>query len=638
MTVKLQIPCKGYSVGGSAPTYYATLECPDTIIVGDGRPNVFKIYSDEAVAGQTVMALVQTNDGSLVALFNGTVAVAPQTVSVSFADTNWTSAPSSTRIPFVVEGMSPSAGENVSTTLYAYATQDMAPDFGLNVSPTEGIIQGKTELVASIANESTRLGASIVSRSISIGGSTSSGVSHSIVPWSGGSYEIIATITDSRGLSTTHSTAVNVTAYYPPGVDRITCERVDAEGNPDPEGTRVEVSVVWHRGGEAGGDTSCSLMYRAGGTTDFVDAGAVESGQVYLLDGEFGTDKQYEFAAIVRDSLSSISKTAILEMAFFTLDFLAGGGGMAIGKPATHEGLDVGMEASFDKAVWIGENINCYGDVRKRWGGVDYTISPGSDLSTTVFAIQDQNGRTGSYYEGYYLTSGHVGTSLYMQNKHPNGDNVYGGIQMALSREGVTTYGISAPQNFRGAISSPGVVSDGEYLGITTPEGSDFNFLRAPQEGLIPHHSGGSGHLGTVAWPWSHIFGQNIYIGGSRIADHAVDAWGYSDDGNWSWIKYKSGFAIAVMKITASLSGRTDYGWNSYYTVNNSITYPFDFAYPPAISFSYDSGNAIGVSVNQGTVGTAGIGGGNICIWAPYQKTNDSGRQLRILLAGRWFW
>lgn len=636
--IKLTIPCRVNST-----ICYATLECPDTIIVGEGSPNVFKLYSDGAAAGQTVMALVQGNDGSLVGLFNVAVSTTPQTVSVSFADTNWTSAPNSNRIPFTVEGMSPSAGENVSATLYAYATQDMAPDFGLNVSPTEGIIQGKTELAASIANESTRLGASIVSRSISIGGSTSSGVSHSIVPWSGGSYEIIATITDSRGLSTTHSTAVNVTAYYPPGVDRITCERVDAEGNPDPEGTRVEVSVVWHRGGEAGGDTSCSLMYRAGGTTDFVDTGAVESGQVYLLDGEFGTDKQYEFAAIVRDSLSSISKTAILEMAFFTLDFLAGGRGVAVGQACTEEGFTVNMPTKIRQNLF-GEGYGMFSEGMYRdQRDLDYLVNPSSDRFYTMLGMTDANDQLGPYIEGYYLNSGHIGMSLYLKNRNPDDrSEVFGGIQMALSRYGEVTYNVSNWSNFRQAIDAPGVAYDGSYHKLTAPNGNAEIWLKAPRYGFIPDKNSAGVDTSSIGsgryWQFENIWGKNLYIDGSKIADHAVDAWGYSDDGNWSWIKYKSGFAIAVMKITASLSGRTDYGWNSYYTVNNSITYPFDFAYPPAISFSYDSGNAIGVSVNQGTVGTAGIGGGNIYIWAPYQKTNDSGRQLRILLAGRWFW
>lgn len=635
--IKLTIPCRVNST-----ICYATLECPDTIIVGEGRPNVFKLYSDGAAAGQTVMALVQGNDGSLVGLFNVAVSTTPQTVSVSFADTNWTSAPNSNRIPFTVEGMSPSAGENVSATLYAYATQDMAPDFGLNVSPTEGIIQGKTELAASIANESTRLGASIVSRSISIGGSTSSGVSHSIVPWSGGNYEIIATITDSRGLSTTHSTTVNVTAYYPPGVDRITCERVDAEGNPDPEGTRVEVSVVWHRGGEAGGDASCSLMYRAGGTTDFVDAGAVESGQVYLLDAEFGTDKQYEFAAIVRDSLSSISKTAILEMAFFTLDFLAGGRGVAVGQACTEEGFTVNMPTKIRQNLF-GDGYGMFSEGMYRdQRDLDYWVNPSSDRFYTMLGMTDVNDQLGPYVEGYYLNSGHIGLSLYLKNRNPdNRSEVFGGIQMALSRTGVTTYGVAAPQNFRSAISSPAAVPYKGYWTLGEPDGNTTSWYKVPRAGLIPYEEDygwtsniGSGH----SWQFNKIWGREFYIDGSYVADHAVAAWGHADDGNWSWIKFKSGFAIAVMKKVVSLSGRSDYGWNSYCTVNDSITYPFDFAYPPAISFSYDSGNAIGVSVNQGTVGTSGIGGGNICIWGPYQKTIDSGRTLRILLAGRWFW
>ena len=73
-------------------------------------------------------------------------------------------------------------------------------------------------------------------------------------------------------------------------------------------------------------------------------------------------DTRYSFSITVTAENTSASQadvsrteTIVLAMAFFTMDFLAGGHGVGIGKPATREMLDVGMQTQFDKPIKIAE-------------------------------------------------------------------------------------------------------------------------------------------------------------------------------------------------------------------------------------------------------------------------------------------
>lgn len=576
------------------------------------------------------------------------IGLSETSTSFSIQLSSWAEVPNKNKITFQVEAVAVTTsgiGTTANTTVYAVADQSLSPTFALDISPSSDVIQGVTPVSISIGGESLKYGASVASRSINADGRSSADTSLTITPTSSGAISVSATVRDSRGLSTTKTATFNVTAYSPPALRSFVVTRVDSNGSPDAEGTSVKFAVVWESGSGDTGDNSCRVKYRQAGQTAYTDCGEVVSGQEYVITSDvFATDFEYEFVAMVSDKHKPLEKTVILEMAFFTLDFLAGGHGIAFGAPSTQEGFDCDMHARFKKSLdvagelWTGNHVHSYGEYRKRLGGVDYSVNPSSDIFITILGSEDQNGQIGSYFEGYYLTSGHVGSSYYLHNKDTDGTDRYGGIQMALSRGGVTTYSVSNHGNFRQAIDAPGIADKNGYPGLTSPSGDDIDYIRAPQNGFIPHSYGGVGSLGTSGWPWGNIYGVNLYRNGSLIADHVVASGGYGDDGHWSWVKYASGLAIMVVKISANLSGRNDHGWNSYYVVNDSITFQFPFAYPPEISFHYDSGNAIGYSINEGALGTGNIAGGNINIWAPYQKSITSGRQLKILAVGRWFW
>lgn len=358
MTQKLLIPCRGFSIGGATPpTYYATLECPDTILVGSGQTNTFKLYCDPSNTGassSTVNVGIELPDGGGEVLFQGiSPSTTAKTKTISFSDSLWNSSTSSNKLRFLVYAVSNSANTLVTKEVYANATQLMAPTFNLNITPSSNIIQGKTAVTVSIASLSTRYGASVSSRSISAQGQTSTENSLTITPNISGAVSVSATVKDSRGLSTTKTESFNVIMYSPPVVSSVEVIRIDSQGNPDDEGTSARVKVVWKKGELAGADTNttCTLKYRAAGASTYTDCGTVKSGTPIILTGTFDTETDYEFVATAADNLSSVPGYGYLDRAFFTMDFKKGGDGMAIGQACTEPGLTINMPTTFNESL-----------------------------------------------------------------------------------------------------------------------------------------------------------------------------------------------------------------------------------------------------------------------------------------------
>ena len=84
------------------------------------------------------------------------------------------------------------------------------------------------------------------------------------------------------------------------------------------------------------------------------DANADKTGTFTVRASTLDIEKRYTFAltvsaAVTGQATKTASKSVVLPMAFFTMDVLAGGKGVAFGKPATRQAFDVGMVAYFDK-------------------------------------------------------------------------------------------------------------------------------------------------------------------------------------------------------------------------------------------------------------------------------------------------
>lgn len=156
--------------------------------------------------------------------------------------------------------------------------------------------------------------------------------------------------------------------------------RTDDQGVEEDDGDHALITVLWSINPLIEPDTGestntatleCYMSYidsqghtittevtledaEVGGTNE--TQGTKTSGTARALISNIDTDTRYTIEVTIVDSRgTSVTKTEILSMAFFTMDFLAGGHGVGIGKAATREMFDVGMQTQFDKPIKVAE-------------------------------------------------------------------------------------------------------------------------------------------------------------------------------------------------------------------------------------------------------------------------------------------
>lgn len=179
------------------------------------------------------------------------------------------------------------------------------------------------------------------------------------------------TITYTPGATYTPTASSNVTwyghwtiNYKPPTINNeITAIRTTNDGTEFNEGTYCKINVSWTKGD---GDISeikwiikqQNTIIVSETTTDI--ATTVTSANK-ILSGVDST-KSYTIEVTITDTNNlSATKTTILSPAFFTLDILQGGEGIAIGKPATEAILDIAFPTKITNTTTTALNVN--GDV-----------------------------------------------------------------------------------------------------------------------------------------------------------------------------------------------------------------------------------------------------------------------------------
>lgn len=306
-------------------------------------------------------------------------------------------------------------GKNV----YLKPPQSWAPDFDLSVTAQSGVHGGKyyrgiSGLTLAIQDATTKHSATIAGKSISFDGSTSSGgtlVRSSIV--SAGELTATATVTDSRGLSKTKTLQIPVYEHSAPTIEEVSLVRCDEDGEEADEGTIAMLSLAASPATDIATTTiaSVSVRHREAGTTAWVADGDVtldDGGHAgVLLDaaGEpvaFDAARQYEVEVTVTDNFGfTVTRTLTLLRAFMTMDFLAGGRGIAFGQPATREGFDCGMDAYFDPPIPIGSGGTGQGTRAKGMSALAYAGSVGTStnwdaLDPGIYTVASASAFTGT--------------------------------------------------------------------------------------------------------------------------------------------------------------------------------------------------------------------------------------------------
>lgn len=144
-------------------------------------------------------------------------------------------------------------------------------------------------------------------------------------------------------------------AYTLPDVTNLTADRCDSSGALTESGTYGKVAFNWNIDEvNSGGLTSIVIQWKqsdasAWNSMTVLSGGTVTSGTVSKIigDGELNIDRNYDVQIIVTDKKGNAVFSAVIRAKRYPLYFRRGGKGLAIGKPATRDGLDVDFVSYF---------------------------------------------------------------------------------------------------------------------------------------------------------------------------------------------------------------------------------------------------------------------------------------------------
>lgn len=153
--------------------------------------------------------------------------------------------------------------------------------------------------------------------------------------------------------------------YIPPAIGKLTATRSDSAGTPMDEGTYAKVSCEWSVDTTLKSDnavSSVTVAARKRGDTEWgsevaLTAGGTTSGTATGVVGTFDVGYAYYLRVTVADPGGSATQTTVVTPSFFTMDFLKGGRGIAFGKVATQEGIDLGMGLVKDGRTYLPPHV-----------------------------------------------------------------------------------------------------------------------------------------------------------------------------------------------------------------------------------------------------------------------------------------
>lgn len=262
---------------------------------------------------------------------------------------------------------------SVSVTLNVPPTYDLS---ALSID-TPYIYTGLTTASVTVSNLSAKYGGTITDVAFTIGNTSVSRADAgtlSILLDTVGTFTPTVTVTDSRGQTTTKTLdPIQVNGYVAPSVS-FTADRTLASGVPDDEGTYATVDATFTftdvvadavapsvvLTDENGTQTTPTVTWYSSRATDGTLSGSVTWANLSSGDTIYGlipnVNTQYSYQISVRPRDSQGTGTAItqtLSSAFYTVDFLAGGHGIAFGKPASNTGFECAMTALFEDTVQV---------------------------------------------------------------------------------------------------------------------------------------------------------------------------------------------------------------------------------------------------------------------------------------------
>ena len=242
---------------------------------------------------------------------------------------------------------------------------------------TPYVYAGLTTASVTVSSAAAYYGGDVTDVTLTIGNQSDSIIGNgtlSILLDSGGTFTPTVTVTDSRGQTKSYQLdPITVQTYVPPSVS-FDADRTNSSGQPDDEGTyatcpstfvfadviatAIAPSVVLTD--ENGTQTTPTVTWYSSRAADGTLSGSVTWSSLSSGDTVYGLipglNPNYSYQISIRPRDSEGTGTAIVQTvssAFYTVDFLAGGHGIAFGQPSSQAGFFCNMDANFMEGVLI---------------------------------------------------------------------------------------------------------------------------------------------------------------------------------------------------------------------------------------------------------------------------------------------
>ena len=238
-------------------------------------------------------------------------------------------------------------------------------------APTNfGYVQGKSKCKLVINGASGSYGSTIKSYKITGNGGTWTTQSTTTgVLGSAGTFTYTATVTDSRGRTSTAKTvSITVQAYSAPKITSFSVIRCTSNGSASNEGTYIKASVQYsYTSLSSKNSASANIVYKLAPNGANSSPITISSGNdVVVGGGSISTSSSYAVTLTLSDNFTTVTKVLNVSPSYVTIDFKAGGKGVAIGKISTRDEFEVQSTTRFYSGVNTfsdAYNVNCMLDI-----------------------------------------------------------------------------------------------------------------------------------------------------------------------------------------------------------------------------------------------------------------------------------
>ena len=318
-------------------------------------------------------------------------------------------------------------------------------------------------------------------------------------------------------------------AYTSPRITGLSVTRCSSNGTVIDDGTYFKIAFSWATDKTI---TSIVVKWKTSSVTTWSSSTIAASGtsgtvSSVLGEGAVSTEFSYDIILVVSDEVGSSTVTRSIPSLAYIVDFLAGGKGMAIGKPATRSGVfEVGLKQLDMFGSLVGNGLAAYS------GGGDVGIDPDTTLES--LAVTNNNTPIGDFmYIGtmFYNTKSETANRVQIAIPYRTSGNTYRRFYYDGSwSEWINTALDSYPVNsfYIGySHTSPAELFGGTWTRITE------RFLyAAPTTGTIGATAGEKTHTLTVSEmpAHTHVAGYKRYdVYGSGTLDAVF--WSSNADG-----------------------------------------------------------------------------------------------------------